>query len=948
MPSSPLILAGAQITPGPTAPLHVNRMFSGLWTQGNPLRDRATPYLMEKFYSATRFDGLLGGSNIEINVELDLARRPGSSVYNAAVSSAIQRLYLFRTMVWNSSGLLISQNRLFGDTSSQILDVTGPSNNFSIFSKASGAGKTAMLGVGNTCYLGDGIDVSQFLDPFKIWIANTVYQLGDTIVDSNGHLEVVEGFLVANISTVAVIKKLTLPPHGYSFYLSIVFTSTPGWAIGTQITFAGLTAFTVLNGQTSSVLDPELWGGGGSILSLSLPSGVPATLYGPTADTGTGTVVGSGSPGQSGSVQPTWPGFGLTVTDGNLIWRNFRDFTYRWGAPGPISAPLLTAAGSNRQWQPSTSLNADFSILDPNNNIQVAFNANALTGRNQPAWNPNIPNAGASGGQTPDGSQIWQNCGPILAWLGLTTYFTFQCVSDSNGNLQIVTGGGGGKSGASAPSWATAVGATTTDGALTWTCVGPGSTILTAPVQYAFSFHYVSGHVTSASPIATLNPNGAILGLAGSAIAILAGSTNTDPGMDQIWIWRTPQGGSILELLVKIQNPNIGTLASWSFTDTLPDSVLNLFQQAPINGINNPPPTGFTPQAFHEGRIWGFVGMILTYSNGPVTLVGNGNESFLSTNTFQLPSLPLAAWASPIGLIVFRVDGLSVVLGSGISTDPFKLYNIFDAVGLGNRDGWSTRGNRIFLQTKTGKIISLTTSQIVAAVEGQLTQQLDDLEIGFPIGDLLTAQMSPLTTFVTWHEGTTKDSRLFVANTSGWFNLVAINQPEQCEPWSPFASFYPGISAIASIETAPGVQTLLIATPAGPIWQRDLTTSADSGTNFACSAIIGSIVLAQPGTNTAVEFITTEETVAGTPATVGALFDEISGTFIPLRNISRDPPNLPAPTSLNVQRFWASQDPKTAKICRHMQIQISWPAQNQPNELLTYTIFGRLPEKVRR
>jgi hypothetical protein len=34
--------------------------------------------------------------------------------------------------------------------------------------------------------------------------------------------------------------------------------------------------------------------------------------------------------------------------------------------------------------------------------------------------------------------------------------------------------------------------------------------------------------------------------------------------------------------------------------------------------------------------------------------------------------------------------------------------------------------------------------------------------------------------------------------------------------------------------------------------------------------------------------------------------------------------------------------------CRHLQVQIGWPAQNYPNELLTYTIYGRLPQKARK
>jgi hypothetical protein len=57
-------------------------------------------------------------------------------------------------------------------------------------------------------------------------------------------------------------------------------------------------------------------------------------------------------------------------------------------------------------------------------------------------------------------------------WTATTAYTVGEMVLDSNNNVQICTTAG--NSGSTEPSsWATSVGATTTDGTVTWTCAGP-------------------------------------------------------------------------------------------------------------------------------------------------------------------------------------------------------------------------------------------------------------------------------------------------------------------------------------------------------------------------------------------------------------------------------------------------------------------------------------------
>jgi hypothetical protein len=72
---------------------------------------------------------------------------------------------------------------------------------------------------------------------------------------------------------------------------------------------------------------------------------------------------------------------------------------------------------------------------------------------------------------------------------------------------------------------------------------------------------------------------------------------------------------------------------------------------------------------------------------------------------------------------------------------------------------------------------------------------------------------------------------------------------------------------------------------------------------------------------------------------IGVLLDEISGQFDNLRDFTQDPTDLPPSNTLWGLRYYLSQTGKAA-ICRHLQIKVSWPAEDAANELLDYTLYG--------
>lgn len=151
--------AGALSEPSNFAPLHTNRIFTGLWTNRSFLRDAATSVYEEK-YGMGRQDSILAGYNSEISPRLTLYRRPGSSVFNSNLIPPVNRFYSFNTF-----NLVDEFIRVMADTGSDVRDVTvekdGTNTNRVIWIKSAGARSTYFLGVGNTLYFTNGVDNKQ-------------------------------------------------------------------------------------------------------------------------------------------------------------------------------------------------------------------------------------------------------------------------------------------------------------------------------------------------------------------------------------------------------------------------------------------------------------------------------------------------------------------------------------------------------------------------------------------------------------------------------------------------------------------------------------------------------------------------------------------------------------------------------------------------------------------
>ena len=936
MPSNQLSLHGAQPSRQTRyAPLFEARFFEGVFSQQSPFGGGNANHLEIAYYGPRNSKLLADSVNAEVSSSLTMIRRPGMSIYNSQTFPACNRMYENRVSVYNSTQTQLNESIqvIYDGQDGNIYDATGPSTKKVLFAKAAGAGKTFFQSVGNSLYFSDGPDQKKLITPSKVWGANQTFQSGDLITDSNGNIQEVTPSYSLNIATVQiVVHSIVHVPPVTSYYAIVTFTGEVKWPLGTLVTFNGLTNYTALNGLTLPTVAPF-----GPVPTNQVIVAAPTSvIYGPIADTGTATSGSATGTFVSGAIQPTWNVvLGGTTTDGTVVWQNFGGPVYNWADPAPTSPPTLISNPATRQWSPLTTIPANYSILDVNNHVQYAYGAviPQTTGSTQPVWGANVPTlttglSGAiftiPGAATQDGSVLWTNCGTPIAWTPSTNLPTSQVLLDSNGNWQILissTDTTYGVTGATMPVWNTTLYGNTTDGTITWINVGPGSVLITGNVQYAYSLHSIDGSVTTASPIVLQNVNTSVVGPAGAYRALLYGPNSTDSQIDQIWLWRTVQGGSVLVFLDALPNPSVGASATWIYTDYLPDTSLDSLIEAPINHANDPPPVGITALTYHLGRVWGAVGNIVYNSEGPDVTAGNGNTAWSPADVNIYPSSITRLDPTSYGLTIYTlsdpylIQGLGTVASEFIST-PFLTY-----LGLVSYDAFTKNGGITLFYTSDNQLVSLDPNGGVS-------------EVGFPIGDQFgpgngTGTFTPSTTQVTWHVSGSQDKGLYVSDGQGtWWRLCPTPSPETGMTWSPKAQPIGGFSCIQSVETTPGTHNLLVAPKtSGPILKRDSSVYTDNGQPYNAYFVLGSLVLAQPGQVAMVESITLDSWLRGTAPTLAVQLDEIAplsaGLFEPLTSYVPDPPTLYAPVSLYAQRFYLSQT-QDAAWCRHLQIQVLW------------------------
>lgn len=562
------------------------------------------------------------------------------------------------------------------------------------------------------------------------------------------------------------------------------------------------------------------------------------------------------------------------------------------------------------------------------------------SGGSQPGWTDGL------GTTTNDNTVVWTNQGTTIGWpaIGATQVLSLATkVLDPNHNTQTPTTLG--KTGSVAPTWNTTKGAYTADGGQTWANAGPFGTANTGAWIYAFS-----GQNSITKDISTASPRSVPITPSIGNQPVLQGAGFTDTQIDSIVIWRTAQGGNTLLFLDVIPNPGAG---NWIYTDTSADAILNEFIVAPEALSNNPPPTGFTGPVYHLQRIWGFSGNTVYYSGGPDTLVGSGNSSFPPLNNIPFPEQVIRLVPVTLnngGILVFTTTNVYVILGTGTGTNPFYSTIYMASVGILGYDALDVVGSSLYMMTGKSKFISLDPSAGYVEAGFPIGDQFSAVTTGADPGIPVGALYSPASTFVTWHEQSSGDTAIYVADGAvGWFRFSPVASPETGYVWSPRAVIVPGTSAVQSVETSPGLTQLLIGPPSGggPILFRDSTVFTDwSGgapTTYPAWDVKGSIMLCESGEVAEIAHIALKSKAVGGRPVVSILLGEIAPTqnapFDVLSITSTDPPDLPPSNTLYSDRYVAMQNGVCPK-CDNFQLKIDYGSQAFGDELYMFSVYG--------
>jgi hypothetical protein len=452
--------------------------------------------------------------------------------------------------------------------------------------------------------------------------------------------------------------------------------------------------------------------------------------------------------------------------------------------------------------------------------------------------------------------------------------------------------------------------------------------------------------------VSNLSPVSIGTGPVNGNVTIPAGSglTTFDPQADYVAIFRSTDGGAIPLLVPGLGNSYwtlpLTTYLQDGFVDSTPDVGLNELITGANAGENTPPMPGSVAVSYHLGRLWYSIGTVVYYTSGANAPSGNGNGTS-PLNYDVLPSRVVRLVPTAIGMLVFTISDIYIISGNGTASSPIlPAIPYLTGVGLANYNALDINGALIGFFTTDKQFLLFDPSAGLSYAGNPIGDQFR-LNNGNPGQSWDTGKV-----YVTWYTFG-EDQGWFVGDGQfGWYKLIATPSPETGNCWSPFATIASGsVSAIQSVQTSPGVHTLLIGpSGTGPILSRDLNATTDggttevNGTTYPAYAVFGSYVLALPGQVAKIAFVTTISVRTGSSLIIGLLLDEAlpyyKGSFDIIKKWVTDPPGLPESKSFFKQRFYLSENHEETAYCSDMQLMVQWPAEAAQNELQTFSVWG--------
>jgi hypothetical protein len=331
----------------------------------------------------------------------------------------------------------------------------------------------------------------------------------------------------------------------------------------------------------------------------------------------------------------------------------------------------------------------------------------------------------------------------------------------------------------------------------------------------------------------------------------------------------------------------------------------------------------FSLICYNAGRLFGAVDNYVYFAGGPDVTYGNGNESFPPANVFTFPGRVTALASTPAGLVVFTSDQMWIIYGTSTGTFYPQLYQ--NNLGVASQNSVVFDGQTLYIYSNQSQLWSFTDSLN---------------EIGVNVAPLLTATFTPADVYLTMHK-MGEDVGLFISDGSTNYLRYRIDQGS----WSPLCQIVNGQSCMQSIETSTGVYTLLVGSASGSeyISGRSLTTWTDAGGTYTCSAIVGSLIVAAPGSTALVEYLTMQYMPVGTAPTVSILSNQIAslsgtGPWFTLGAGVMDPPHMIQinnPTVIQNRFYLKSCSSPIPQEMNNCMVSFSFPSENYRAEVLS-------------
>jgi hypothetical protein len=983
--------------------------FTGIWTQRSPYRDAATAYLIKKFYQGSRFDSILDGINREISARLTDVRRPGCPVWNSNTFSAIDGFYSFKfvqngqtvirvladtaTAVYDvtAGGNTLIWTKSAGAGRTRFLSV-GPTlymsngvDNIKWLQSALAWQPTTLYSAGQYVVDTNGnmqvaissqtptivaIQITHVGGAFPYSRATLFFSPSTPLTNLVNETE----FTLAGLTTVPGLNGASYPTFSVnnpvqvtinipSSYATLAYSPETGTATtGNGQSGATQPTWAALNGQVTQDQGAQWVNRGSTVQQWAYPGPTTAPtvtqVQAPNAYPARANSTYYGNPlvivdsngncqqlktgGTTAAAHPAWAvTVGAVTTEaGGVQWTCLGAATwaastaYALGAVVQVTFSYWITQAIDLPYAPY------YQLEQVQVSVTVAFQCTVAgtSGASAPNW--------TNGQQTSvtDNTVTWISIGAAPAWPASSLVSTVQKIENA-GYLYIPQSIG--QSGGAPPAtWLNSTGSITTDGSISWLCIGPFAPANTGAWTWAYSgLNTITGDISTASPIS----QSVLLALGNQAVIQGLGVASQ---YDQIILWRTAQGQSFL--LYDAQFPNPGPGQTWIFTDTTPDLNLNAFIAAPVASANNPPPIGITAPTYHEQRIWYISGGNVGWTGGPDTVVGNGNDTFPPLNFLTPPAQ--AVKLRPItvqngGLLVYTTSGIQIILGTGTAANPFYMTSYAEKIALAGYDCEDILGSQLYLMESNLKVSTIT-------VEYPFNPQSGYSEIGFPIGDqfkkvttggISSALYSAAGSYLSWNIASSGDTGMYVSDGAvGWFRMSTVSTPESGLVWSPRAAVVGGTSAVQSIETAPGVFNLLIGpASSGPILYRDTTGSVfgdgASDTAYPAWDVKGVIMLCTTGQWTEVAHISTKSAAVGARPAISTLLGEIAPTanrpWNPLLERETDPINTPVSQSAYCDRYKMASNGRN-NTSDTIMVKFDYGSQTFGDELMDWGIFA--------